>query len=647
MAGRARIATVAAFALAAFAQDLDTITATRDSKPFIFLDQLDDPAERATFETLHRTRKPEERLRLATVFIESRPQSWLLAFVHEIAAKAALDLGNRPLAVAHSRRSLRFYPENAAVLVPLATMYLRDERFQDAAATAREALDVLDRFARPSTIELAAWPFLERQLRASAHYAIARATLSTRGPAATAISHLRQSIALIPGDQDALYLLGVAYSQDAQPAFAAWAFAQAARIEGALAARAKAEFEKLPPPAPSLPPSPTEPASTGVGAYVGSASCRECHAVQHTAWLKTGMARMLRPYQAANVIADFSAASPVDSIRPVVDNKRHAFSVRTPSGWRQFPITHTIGSKWQQAFATQVPGGGLHVFPIQYNRLEKTWLNYWRLIDTPNSPRADPAAFHRLTPATHYQSNCAPCHTSQLQGTWPGELSFREEGVNCEMCHGPSLDHARSMREGKRARVPRFRDLAPAVQNAVCAQCHAQSALHPPESFASAPPSWPPRYQSRPLAEFSRRAFYKDGRLRETTFISEALLRTMCWKKGQVTCAHCHDPHPPDAETNLTSLKFAADPDRMCTQCHASTRPHSRHAASSEASRCVSCHMPRIMNSVLFMARTHQIDDKPDLDMFLRFGQAESPNACIGCHQNKDGAWLRTQMALR
>jgi hypothetical protein len=60
---------------------------------------------------------------------------------------------------------------------------------------------------------------------------------------------------------------------------------------------------------------------------------------------------------------------------------------------------------------------------------------------------------------------------------------------------------------------------------------------------------------SRPYIEFSRRAFYKDGRLRETTFIVEALMRTACYRKGELQCAHCHDPHPWDASSNPTSLK--------------------------------------------------------------------------------------------
>jgi len=55
--------------------------------------------------------------------------------------------------------------------------------------------------------------------------------------------------------------------------------------------------------------------------------------------------------------------------------------------------------------------------------------------------------------------------------------------------------------------------------------------------------------------------------------------------------------------------------------------------------------MPRIMDAVLFRARTHQIDDIPNADMTQRFGQEESPNACLLCHSEKNAVWLKEKLA--
>src|SRR5207249_6546019 len=126
---------------------------------------------------------------------------------------------------------------------------------------------------------------------------------------------------------------------------------------------------------------------------------------------------------------------------------------------------------------------------------------------------------------------------------------------------------------------------------------------------------------------FSRSAFYRDGRYRATTFIAESFTRSKCFVQGGATCASCHSPHPANTAGNPTSLKFGRDSDQMCVQCHAKLRDHpethTRHAAGIEASRCVSCHMPRIQEALLFQARSHEIDDIPDAGMTARFGQAD------------------------
>jgi len=259
------------------------------------------------------------------------------------------------------------------------------------------------------------------------------------------------------------------------------------------------------------------------------------------------------------------------------------------------------------------------------------------------------------------------CHTSQLRNTQGGDfeadhLEFREPGINCEMCHGPSGRHVSAMRAGrpyeKQAADPPvdFTKVSSREYLAVCGQCHRQSAVrdagpHGELNYWPSTPEFYPPNKSRPFGEFSRKAFYKDGRFRETTFIVESLQRSACFQKGQVNCGHCHDLHGKDPANNLKSLRFAADSDRMCTQCHTSqslkTPAHTRHAANSEASRCVSCHMPAIMNSMLFRARTHQIDDVPNVARLERFGQDESPNACLLCHQEKNVAWLKAALRKR
>jgi predicted CXXCH cytochrome family protein len=303
------------------------------------------------------------------------------------------------------------------------------------------------------------------------------------------------------------------------------------------------------------------------------------------------------------------------------------------------------------------------VFPIQYSRVRATWLNYWKIVDGPGSPRTDISRFHEIPENAVYQTTCAPCHVSQLEFQAgvenPGNASYREGGINCEMCHGPSLAHLEWMKGSRTGPPPEGTPLdLPRVTAersvAVCAQCHSQSAVHDTQpggaaNFSEEGAAFYRVYSKHLPSDFSRNAFYRDGRYRATTFIVEAFTRSKCFRQGAATCASCHDPHPAKTDGNPASLKFDRDSDRMCVQCHAALgehpERHTRHAAGTEASRCVSCHMPRNQEALLFQARSHQIDDIPDAAMTARFGQDESPNACLVCHRDRTVAWLQSEMA--
>ena len=671
---------------AVLAQDIDNVVTPDSRKPFTFLDQIQDKGERADFFRLYNEREPVRRRTMAELFLKNYPQSWLLAQVFEIAAKAAIDLDDFRQALEYGNKSLRLLPENPVLLVPLANVQVQLKEYRKAEVSASDALEYLERFGRPAGIVESEWPQIERALKASSYYVLGRVAategLTSQGTESAAklkaaVDHLSRGRELNAGDAEIAYLLGLVQRALGHNREAAEQFTAAARMPGPLQQKAHQQLKaferlKIKAAAPDKNPPIIRPANIIAprSRYAGSTSCRDCHAGQHAAWQQTGMARMFRRYHRENVAGDFGAREFQDEAGKVQarmksDGNELFFETRGSGGdWNRYRVDYTIGSKWQQAFATRAPNGQIHVFPLQYNILEKTWLNYWKLIDPPDSARTDVDGFHELKAGTNYQMNCAPCHTSQLgvakrKGARPQDLEFHESGVNCEMCHGPSALHVTEMAAGttrkkQSTETPlNFKTLDHREYVRICAQCHMQSAMRELGSsgeynYVTTGDSFAPRYRSRPFVEFSRRAFYKDGRFRETTFIVEAFLRSACYRRGQASCGSCHDPHPPDAAANPVSLKFRDRPDQMCSQCHskiaAMAEKHTHHQASSEGSRCVSCHMPPIMNSVLFQARTHQIDDIPQPDMTTRFGQQESPNSCMLCHREKDAQWVTRQL---
>ena len=678
------------------AQELDTFTFTSKRRAYTVLDRIENPKEKAAFQNLLAATDPIEKKDLAESFLKQYPSSWMLAKTYEIAAKSSIEIGDYSLAILHGKKSLQLLPENPLLLVPLSNVQVQQGKLVEAKRNAQRALQILKRIERPLNFEQKRWQQLKPELQASAHFVIGRvaATLAVRhGVESTnhwhsARTSLRQSRLLNPKDLLAAYLLGIAEENLGKSNRAAREYADVANTPNIVQKQAidslqkiyksqerKRSFEQY------LQNVLSQPSfygqqknktlqSSPEASYANSASCKGCHDAEHQAWGETGMARMFAAYKKENVFGDFEKnntfldSEDIPIVKMSEIDGQHFFSfLISDKKWKTYPVDYTIGSKWQQAYATQLPDGTIHVFPIQYTKLQNRWVNFWAIIDDPGSERAVVRNFPKLTDSTSYQIHCAPCHTSQLR-TASGDIKavdihFREPGINCEMCHGPSLSHVEAMSAGKPYNKPAheppitFGKINHREYVAICAQCHMQSAVAKlGDSGAinySGKEDFVKRYTNRPYVEFSEKAFYKDGRFRETTFIVESFLRTDCFERGKSHCGNCHNPHPGDAATNIRSLKFLDDPDHMCTQCHDkyTTNPetHTRHAADSEGARCSSCHMPRIMNSLLFKAATHRIDSIPNAETVARFGSAESPNACLICHTDRDTEWLRKELA--
>jgi predicted CXXCH cytochrome family protein len=709
-------------ATSASAQDIDTLVTTTNRNPSNVADQISDAGEKAAFLSLYKTGDSAAMLQAAKSFLQNYPQSAFLAQAYEVAADSSFDQGDYTAGLDYARQSLELLPESPQLLVGVADVEARQHLNNEAIRSARAALDYFDRFGRPGAIAESGWPDKKRRMRATANFALGRALLqeAVAGPAGEkrrallkeSEKALEQARSLNSEDSQIVYALGLVHLSSGDFDSAAGNFAVVYLAKGGLAPKAlerlqtiykttdskkRGDFDSFVQhaaesnSATSSPPAEKKPAAEAktLPAYAGSDSCRSCHNGIYRNWSQSGMSKMFRAYAPQNVIGDFTennqffagdeanyengklkmvrGANRTPFARMEIRDAKHYVNIFGSDGqWHTYPVDYTIGSKWQQAYATKLANGQIHVFPIQYSALEKQWLNYWKVIDTPGSPRADLHQWEKLDAATSYQAVCAVCHTSQLRnvkggGFEPDNLEFRETGINCEMCHGPSAQHVASMNTGEEYKKGpldppiEFKKIDNRDFVAVCAQCHMQSAIRTPGPHGELNYSTTGAFSLRdpmvPFGEFSRKGFYKDGRFRQTTFIVEALERSKCFQKGAVSCGTCHNPHTHDEASNRTALKFRDDPDQMCTGCHtqfqdkAKAAAHSHHASGSEASQCVSCHMPRIMDALLFRARTHQIDDIPNPDMTQRFGQAESPNACLACHGEKSAAWVKQQIA--
>jgi len=102
-----------------------------------------------------------------------------------------------------------------------------------------------------------------------------------------------------------------------------------------------------------------------------------------------------------------------------------------------------------------------------------------------------------------------------------------------------------------------------------------------------------------------------------------------------VTCSDCHNPH---------SGKLRAPGNTLCATCHLQskydTMAHHHHKAGSIGAACVNCHMPSSTYMIVDPRRDHSLR-VPRPDLSVKFG---TPNACNGCHSNRDAQWAAGQV---
>ncbi|GAM64221.1 probable deca-heme c-type cytochrome [Vibrio ishigakensis] len=111
-------------------------------------------------------------------------------------------------------------------------------------------------------------------------------------------------------------------------------------------------------------------------------------------------------------------------------------------------------------------------------------------------------------------------------------------------------------------------------------------------------------------------------------------LQSKMAEKG-VSCTNCHDPH---------TSKLAIPQEAVCAQCHIPTEfspeIHTFHKADSEASQCVTCHMPETTYMQVDPRRDHSWQiPRPDLSEHLG-----TPNVCTDCHTDQTNQWAAQQV---
>ena len=130
--------------------------------------------------------------------------------------------------------------------------------------------------------------------------------------------------------------------------------------------------------------------------------------------------------------------------------------------------------------------------------------------------------------------------------------------------------------------------------------------------------------------------FWADGTPRLSAYEYQGISMSACHAEGTLKCGSCHSMHGGDPKGMIEPEMRGNE---ACTSCHADiardVSAHTGHSEASSGSRCLECHMPRIVYGILEVHRSHHIEN-PDP---ARDAEAGRPNACTLCHLDRSPLW--------
>ncbi len=298
-------------------------------------------------------------------------------------------------------------------------------------------------------------------------------------------------------------------------------------------------------------------------------------------------------------------------------------------------IAFVYGSIWKQRYFTKK---GDDYFPLgaQWDITHHVWRTYqaapgsdWWTAFYPNDNMQRPTG-----------PLCDGCHSVNYNIQ---TKAVTEWNVGCEKCHGPGANHT--------AKPSRTNIVNPArldfVQaNNVCIQCHSQGQplKNPIEGKYY---DWPVGFEvGKNLQDFWKLEEHKlgeqsfthfaDGTAHKNRMQGNDFVTSQMYTHG-VSCFSCHDVHGTENRADLVKPANV-----LCLECHGPSSPngphaptieaHTHHSAGSAGNECVSCHMPKIEQTIADInvrAHTFKFITPKTTD------KLKVPNACIACHANE------------
>jgi tetratricopeptide (TPR) repeat protein len=414
-------------------------------------------------------------------------------------------------------------------------------------------------------------------------------------------------------------------------------------------------------------------ASLAGAQYVGRAACADCHETETALWKGSDHDLAMQVPDEKTVLGDFSGSTyehfGVTSTFTRRDGKYFVTTDGPDGKPAEFEVAYTFGVHPLQQYLLRMPQGRLQALNVCWDTRtrEQGGQRWFHLYPDEAIPAGD--VLHWTGPAQNWNHMCAECHSTNVHKGWiPAEsrfeTTFSELDVSCEACHGPASAHVTWARDHGASRgsggVPKLtaaemglvadlteppsawipdpktgiahreRPRQSKAEIETCARCHARRALLFEDYRAGQP-----LLQTHEPALLDALLYHADGQQMDEDYEYGSFLQSRMYASG-VSCGDCHEVH---------GVRRPSDPDRVCFICHLPARfdspDHHHHENGTQGASCVECHMPSKNYMVVDGRRDHSFR-VPRPDLTLKIG---TPNACSGCHADKDARWANDAVA--
>ena len=377
--------------------------------------------------------------------------------------------------------------------------------------------------------------------------------------------------------------------------------------------------------------------------FVGSTTCRECHAATFDKWKGSDHERAMDVATEQTVLGDFNDSTFTSRGKTSRFFRRDGkFFVNTegPDGAPgDFEIKYVFGLRPLQQYLVPFPGGRLQCLTIAWDTQKRQWFALYPDQDIPHTDW-----LHWTRNAQNWNGMCAECHSTNLRkgydaATRSFNTTWSEISVGCEACHGPGSRHVawakvppmgRAHLEQKGLVVPTS-GITSAQLVELCAPCHSRRA-----ELGDYDHSGRLLLDHMVPSLLTEGLYEADGQQLDEVYTYASFLQSKMYARG-VRCSDCHDSH---------SGKLHKQGNLLCLQCHQGevydTAEHHFHkkvvdGRPSDGALCMKCHMVERPYMVVDWRADHSFRrPRPDLT-----AETGAPNACnqSGCHADKTVTW--------